>query len=162
MAILLRRTLIVKVTKNDLVDSYINKCYSNMMSNNTITPEQKAMNIREQHRILCQMYKFDTVRDSLGTIIGFKDIDRVHLHQYGSETSYADICLENYLQHPELYNSETQVKGCKCRDVLQYTKNEQRSALYGIPEHIKPIVKRDKLMNDIAYRNFHEITKLGL
>lgn len=126
----------------------------NTQLNSKKAEAERETKIRNDHRLLCQMYRFNIIRDkSDESILGFADVDRVHLHQYGPETSHADICLNNYLSHPELYNGDP-VRDCKCKAVLKFTKLQQQMAFVDVPHHTRDLRMRKLTLFDLSYKNY--------
>jgi len=122
---------------------------------------ERVEKIRNDHRLLCLMYQFEVIREEdSDTILGFADINRVQMNLHGKETSHADLCLRNYLSYPELYASDTPVKGCKCKTVLKFTKSEQQVALADVPPHVHDIRERNLRLFDVAHRNYRKALAL--
>lgn len=122
---------------------------------------ERVATIRSNHNLLCQMYKFDVVCDEAGSTLGFVDVDRVHLHQFGPETSHADICLRNYLRHPELYNG-TPVRGCKCKSVLKFVKKQKQMVLSDVLPELHSLRLRKLNLFDVGYKNYKKALELRL
>lgn len=140
-----------------------------MASNANMTLSKKAeeieaervAKIRENHRLLCAAFPFEIIRDKADeSILGFEDVDRVEMNLHGKETSHADICLRNYLQHPELYAADKPVKGCKCKAVLAFTKREQALALADVPPHIQELRRRNLTLFNVGYKNYLKAVEL--